>query len=81
MEKRSRAPREDGRNIISARVLSQEVSEAWNVFAPFSQRRKLDWKHWDAIKEISPEETILDGLFEIAIRGGTVDRTDRAACG
>jgi hypothetical protein len=28
----------------------------------------MDWKHCEAIKEISPEETVFDGLLEIAIR-------------
>src|SRR5687767_8876763 len=52
------------------RRLRQEVtSEAWNVFAPFSQWRQMDWKHCEAIIEISPEEAIVHGLFEIAIRG------------
>ena len=28
----------------------------------------MDWKHGQTIEEIAPEETIFDGLFEIAIR-------------
>jgi hypothetical protein len=45
------------------------VGEDWNVFAPFSQRRQMDWKDRETIKEIAPKEAIVDGLFEIAIRG------------
>src|SRR5262249_38416080 len=34
------------------------------------QRGQGNWEHREAIKEISAEETIFDGPFKIAIRGG-----------
>src|SRR5437870_4715429 len=30
----------------------------------------MNWKHREPIEEVSAEETLLNGLFEIAIRGG-----------
>jgi hypothetical protein len=44
------------------------VGEAWNVCAPFSQGRQVNWKYCEAIKQISPKEAVFDGLLEIAIR-------------
>ena len=50
--------------------LSEEVvGEVCNVFATFPQRRQMDRKYRESVKEISTEEPLFNGLFEITIRG------------
>ena len=38
-----------------------------NIFRPFFQAGELNWEHIQAIKQIQPEFTFVDLLFEIPV--------------
>src|SRR5271170_3477213 len=51
-------------------TINEVLNQQGNVFSSFAQRRHLDWKDVEPVKQVAPEGAGGDGSVQIAVRGG-----------
>src|SRR5260370_8275535 len=51
-------------------AIDEVLNQQGNVFLPFPQRRHLNRKNVEPVKEVTPERARSDGRFQIAVSSG-----------
>src|SRR4029077_12945184 len=51
-------------------TVDEVLNQHGNIFLPFPQRRHLDRKNVEPVKEVTPERARGDGRFQIAVSSG-----------
>src|SRR6267142_3058533 len=51
-------------------TIDEVLDQQGNVFFSFPQRRNLNWKNVEPVKQIAPKFTLSDGRLQVAIGGG-----------
>src|ERR1700730_13758614 len=64
----------DALSCLSCETVDEVLDEQGNVFFSFSQRRNLNRKNIEAVKQIAPKRTLSDGSLQVAIGGGDDSR-------
>src|SRR5207302_2008883 len=54
---------------LPCETINEVLNQQGNVFSSFTQRRHLNWKNVEPVKQVASERARSDGSFQIAVSG------------
>src|ERR1700692_3673034 len=60
----------DGLSCFSCETIDEVLDQHRNVFCPFAQRRNLNRKNVEPVKQVAPQHAHSNGSLQVAIGGG-----------
>jgi hypothetical protein len=55
---------------LPCETINEVLNQQGNVFSSFTQRRHLNWKNVEPVKQVAPERARSDGSLQVAVSGG-----------